>query len=118
MSKNPQPSGPGWLQADPEKLVRFADELDELIVALEHIRAKEADAASFRSPSTDPATIRTTNLLAGDAYDMPNTAARSIAAVIRDLTQQVCAARLAARDYQAVEQESVQRLRKAGEQGS
>jgi hypothetical protein len=116
MAENAQPSGHGWLRADPDKLVRFADELDEIIAALEHIRAKEADAASFRSPSTDPATMRTTHLLAGDAYDMPNTAAGSIAAVIRDLTQQVRAARLAARDYQAVEQESVQRLNKAGEQ--
>jgi hypothetical protein len=116
MAENPQSSRPGWLQADPDQLDRFADELDRLIVLLERIRNKEADAAMFRSPSLDPATVRATDHLAGDAHDVPNTPARAVSMAIDDLTQQARAARWAARDYRTAEHEAVERIRGAGEQ--
>jgi hypothetical protein len=115
MADSPRPAGTGWLQADPDQLDRFADELNQLIDILERIQAKEADAALFRSPSVDPATIRATDRLAADAHDLPGTPARSLAIAIDDLTKQVRAARLAAGDYRSHEEESARSIRKAGE---
>jgi hypothetical protein len=106
----------GWLQADPDQLDRFADDLDELIVFLERVRDKAGDAASFLAPSMDPATIRTTQHLAADAHGLADrpTPVGVIAAAIDDLVKQVMAARLAARDYRAHQEESVGRFGTAG----
>jgi hypothetical protein len=117
MADSPQPARTGWLQADPDQLDRFADELDELIVSLERIRAKAADAALFLSPSLDPATVRATRHLAQDAHDLPDTPtpAKAISMIIKDLAAQATAARLAARDYRAHEDEGARQFRRAGE---
>lgn len=110
-----QPGHPGWLRVDPGQLERFADELDSLIVLLERILAKEEDAAVFRSPSLDPATLRTQAHLAGDAHATPDTPVGSIRLVIDELTRQVEAARLAARDYQVHEDSAAATFQQIGE---
>jgi hypothetical protein len=109
-------SRPIWLRADPDQLDRFARELEDLIALLERIRAKAADAAVFQSPSLDPASIRVTEQLAGDALNEPDTPAGKISTAISDLTGQVRAARLAAREYRTTEQDAVERMRRVGEE--
>jgi hypothetical protein len=115
VAENTQPSSPGRLQADPEKLTRFAADLDDLIVMLERVRTKESDAALFRSPSLDPVTRWATDSLAGDAAENVNTPVGVVASIIKQLTEQVEAAKLAARDYADAERQAVERLRAAEE---
>jgi hypothetical protein len=104
------------LRVDPERLEQFAEGVEELIPVLETLRARQADAAWCRSPSTDPATMRATARLAEDGYDIEGTPPHVIARVISDLRQQAVAARLAARDFRAQEDTAVEDINKAGEQ--
>jgi hypothetical protein len=104
-----------WFSSDPDALERFAREVEDLIEALKRTRSKAADAAIFRSPSSDPASQRIARQLAGDAHDVDGTPVRAISVVIRDLESQVVAARLAARDYRLAEQEAERRFRESGE---
>lgn len=106
----------GWLWANPGQLERFADDVDELVGILELLRSRQVDAASFRSPSTDPATVRAATQLAEDGHDRPGTPVHAVTTIIEDLRQQVAAARLAARDHRARELAIVEDLRRAEEQ--
>jgi hypothetical protein len=115
---NSPPVARGWLWADPDLLERFADGVDELIKCLESLRTRQSDAAWFRSPSTDPATLRVTARLAEDGYDFDGTPMHAITTVIEDLRQQVLAARLAARDHRAREQAVIEDIDRAGGQGA
>ncbi|MGB3440535.1 MAG: hypothetical protein WBA97_17445 [Actinophytocola sp.] len=105
---DPTPAAGGWLWVDPERLEKFADGVEELIPRLEALRTSQSDAAWFRGPSTDPATMNASARLAEDGYDVDGTPVRAIAKVINDLRQQVIAARLAARDHRANEQAAVE----------
>jgi hypothetical protein len=108
----------GWLRADPGLLDRFADEIDDLAEALERLRARQSDMASFQSPSTDPATVRATAGLAEDGHDRAGTPVHAVSRTIDDLRKQAVAARLAARDHRAGERAITEDLRRAGDDPS
>jgi hypothetical protein len=110
-----QPPRRGWLQADPDELERFADELGKLVELLERVRSKQSDMALFASPSVDPATVAAAARLAEDGHDRPGTPVHVVAATIGDLRQQVRAARMAARDYRAAEQAIIENVDASGE---
>ena len=115
LDANPSSATRGWLWVNPERLERFAADVEQLITRLEALRVRQADAAWFRSPSTDPATLAVTARLAEDGYDFDGTPVHAVARVIDDLRQQVVAARLAARDYDAGEQSAIEYMDKTGE---
>lgn len=116
MADHPRPSRCGSLQAHTDQFDRFAEEIDELIVLLERIRTQESNAALFRAPSTDPATVRAAAHLAQDGHDLPGTPVRAISTAIEDLRKQAIAARLAARDYRAADQAAIEDLHRIKEQ--
>lgn len=106
------PSSPhSWLRADPDLLDQFAEKLAALADELETIRSRQSDMAPFRSPSTDPATVRMAARLAEDGQDRDGTAVHVIANTIDDLRMQAVAARMAAAEYRAAEQSAAARLR-------
>jgi hypothetical protein len=111
MAQNSPSSPHGWLHADPDLLDRFAEDLDALARKLEDIRSAQSDLATFLSPSTDPATMRATARLAEDAQDRDGTAVHVIIEAIDDLHKQAYAARRAAQDYRAAEENTSARLR-------
>lgn len=49
LENSPLPSR-AWLQADPDRLDRFADELDELVGELRRVRSRQSDLATFLGP--------------------------------------------------------------------
>lgn len=113
MGINVMASSGDWMDADPDRLDGFADALDELAQDLEQLQGSVVDAASFRGPSTDPATQRAVQRLAEDGYDLPDSLTSSVGTVVHDLRQQALTARLVAADYRAREERLVERFRRA-----
>jgi hypothetical protein len=105
VENSPLPSR-AWLQADPDRLDRFAAELDDLVDELCRVRSRQSDLATFRSPSADPATVRAATRLAELADDP----VRAVATTIDELRTQAAAARDAARDVRELELTNIARL--------